>query len=78
MVVQMKIVHVTLVLGGEEKLAIWADVLLELFLELNHMLEDQLLLGRVLFVIDLRWVEGGVLELTAPFEFLVYHVLPLL
>ena len=53
-------------------------MLLELFLELNHMLEDQLLLGRVLFVIDLRWVEGGVLELTAPFEFLVYHVLPLL
>ena len=40
-----ELVHVTLVLGVKEKLAILADVFLELFPELNHMLEDQLLLG---------------------------------
>ena len=40
-----ELVHATLVLGVKKKLAILADVFLELFPELNHMLEDQLLLG---------------------------------
>lgn len=45
-----ELVDLALVLGKEEELAILADVLLELLLELDDMFQHQFLLGRVLTV----------------------------
>lgn len=51
-------------------------MLLELFLELDDMLEDQFLLGGVLAVGNSRTLL--VLVLTTPLQLLVYHVFPAL
>lgn len=69
-----ELVDLALVLGEEEELAVLADVLLELLLELDHMLQHQLLLGRVLAVGH----HGRllVLELAAALDLLVDDHLP--
>jgi hypothetical protein len=69
-----ELVDLALVLGEEEELAVLADVLLELLLELDDVLQHQFLLGRVLPVGHRRPLL--VLELAAPLQLLVYHVLP--
>jgi hypothetical protein len=68
-----KFVNVAFVFGVEEELTVLTDVLLELLLELDHVLEDQLLLRSVLAVSDARSLL--LLELAATFQLLVYHVL---
>lgn len=69
-----ELVDLALVLGEEEELAVLPDVLLELLLELDHMLQHQLLLRRVLPVRHPRRLL--LLELPATLQLLVYHVLP--
>ena len=68
-----KLVYVALVLGVEEQLSVLTDVLLELLLELDHVLQHQLLLWRVLTVGQTRALL--LLELAATFELLVDNVL---
>lgn len=70
-----KFINVALVFGVKKQLTVFADVLLELFLKLDHVFEYQLFLWSVLLVVQRR---TAVLELPAPLQLLVYHVLTLL
>jgi hypothetical protein len=69
-----ELVDLALVLGEEEELAVLADVLLELLLELDDVLQHQFLLRCVLLVGHPRPLL--VLELTTTLQLLVDHVLP--
>jgi len=68
-------IHVALVLGIEEEFTVLSNMLLELFLKLDHVLQNQLLLWRVFLVV---YGGVGVLELSTPFQLLVDHVLSFL
>ncbi len=69
-----ELVDFALIFGEEEEFPVFADVLLELLLELDDMFEHQFLLGSIFLVGD-----GGsllVLEVSATLVLLVDHHLP--
>lgn len=71
-----KFVDIALIFGIEKKLSVLANVLLELFFELNNVLKDEFFLGSIFSVGD----SGSVLVFVvmAALQFLIDHIFPLL
>lgn len=69
-----KLVDVALVLGVEEEFPLFLELQVVVLLELDHVFEDQLFLGRV-FLVTEPWILL-LLELPAAFELLVYDLFP--
>lgn len=66
-------IDVAFIFGIEKQLAIFSDMLLELFFELDDMLENKFFLGCVFTVGNRR--RFLLFEFSTAFEFLVYDVL---